>query len=206
MLTSYLDLLTYPLITLGLPLVLALLLENRMDWVGRLKLTFGAMISWGAGYVAMWAGKWICAWLLGGINLFPEVWGKILERTSNVGEEQESLNAFLVLGKNIQVLLKWPYLLLAALFLGTCLFLWLRTDRKKPDRKEFLKGIPYLICMALPLAWIGITTNHAWVHYWYTYRELSVTVLAGAVWIMDLLFPQSYKTEQKELRHGGENG
>ena len=71
MLTSYLDLLTYPLITLGLPLVLALLLENRMDWVGRLKLTFGAIISWGAGYVAMWAGKWICAWLLGGINLFP---------------------------------------------------------------------------------------------------------------------------------------
>ena len=206
MLTSYLDLLTYPLITLGLPLVLALLLENRMDWVGRLKLTFGAIISWGAGYAAMWAGKWICAWLLGGINLFPEVWGKILERTSNVGEEQESLNAFLVLGKNIQVLLKWPYLLLTALFLGTCLFLWLRTDRKKPDRKEFLKGIPYLICMALPLAWIGITTNHAWVHYWYTYRELSVTVLAGAVWLMDLLFPQSYKTEPKEFRHGGENG
>lgn len=197
MATSYLDLLTYPLITLGLPLTLALLMQEGRNWRWRLKLTLCGAISWAVGYAGMWAGKWICAWMFGGLNLFGEVLGKILERTSNVGELKESLNAWLVIGKNVQVLLRWPYLLIAALFAGSCLALWLRSDRRLPDRGLFLKSLPYLICAALPVVWIGLTANHSWVHYWYTYRELSVTALAGAVWIMELLFPQHLKTEDK---------
>lgn len=36
----------------------------------------------------------------------------------------------------------------------------------------------WLILAAEPFLWFGILSNHTWVHYWFAYRELSVTILA----------------------------
>ena len=197
MVTSYLDLLTYPLFTLGLPLVLFLLVEKKQNWKGRMGLMVRCSIIWAIGYAVMWAGKWIFAFLFARINLFSEVAGKILQRTSMVGEEEEKLTAITVIWKNIQVISEWPFLIMFIIFIISCLAIWLYSKNKWPDRNAVLMRLPYLIVAIMPIVWIALMSNHSWVHYWFTYRELSVTVLAGAVWLMEILIPKRVKMEEK---------
>ena len=55
--TSYFDFLTYPIVTLGLPLCVWLLLipyHNKCIW----QLVENA-VFWAIGYLGMWAEKWI---------------------------------------------------------------------------------------------------------------------------------------------------
>lgn len=197
MMTSFMDLLTYPLFTLGLPLVLFLLLEEKQDWKKRMGLGVHCSIMWAIGYAVMWAGKWIFASLFAKVNLFSEVIGKILQRTSMIGEEEEKLTGIAVVQKNFQVILEWPFLIMLILFFIFCFCICLHTKRKWLDRNALLKKMPYLLIAFMPIMWIGLTANHSWVHYWFTYRELSVTVLAGAVWFMEILIPKRMKMEEK---------
>lgn len=197
MLTSYVDLLTYPLFTLGLPLVLFLLSEEGQRWNRRICLTVQCSLLWIIGYAVMWAGKWIFTYFFARVNLFTDVANKILQRTSLLGEEEEKLNFFVVILKNVQVILNWPFLLMLFLFMIFCFRIWLYPEIKGACRRNFLLKLPYLFISIMPFVWISLMANHSWVHYWFTYRELSVTVLAGAVWIMELLIPKRIEMEEK---------
>ena len=63
------------------------------------------------------------------------------------------------------------------------LFLWLLVSKKcrfAPDNTL----LPALELIALvPFAWYFVLKNHSSVHYWMTYRNLSVTVMALAAYL-----------------------
>lgn len=190
MLTSYVDLLTYPLITLGLPLVLYLLLDEGEGWKIQLAKVVKCGFIWAVGYAVMWAGKWVLCWVLSGNNLAADVISEMLFRVSMTGESEEVLTIGMVLERNLGVLCKGPYLLLLLLFLGSCILRRKRSGRKESGwQQRFVKVLPYLAIMLLPIAWLIVLSNHSWVHYWFTYRELSVTVLAGGTAVMELCVP-----------------
>lgn len=194
MLTSYVDLLTYPLITLGLPLVLYLLMDESENGKARLMKAVKCSFIWAVGYAVMWCSKWILCGVLGGNNLASDVTSEILFRVSMTGESKETLTIGMVLDRNFGVLLRWPYLLLLLVFLGCC-FLLRRKNRQKGIgwQQRLVKVLPYLAVMLLPVVWLIVLSNHSWVHYWFTYRELSVTVLAGGVALMELCAPLATK-------------
>lgn len=134
-LTSYLDLLTCPLVSFGVPCALCLCLAAT-DWKGGLKLALMALICWGIGYAGMWAGKWLLSALLGGEGI------GLLEtlrlRSSSTGAP-DTLGAVAVIVKRLLVQLRVPMLgaaLLLALVLGV-LFL-----RRSPWEK--LKSLEWL--------------------------------------------------------------
>lgn len=56
--TSYLDLLTFPLISLGIPLVLWLTLNDSQSIWKNICRIFLLSLSWAIGYVGMWVLKW----------------------------------------------------------------------------------------------------------------------------------------------------
>ena len=181
MLTSYMDLLTYPMFTLGLPLISFLLLNRNENWKKQIIHIIETGMAWGLGYAIMWMGKWIFTWIFGGGNIFREVIEKIMFRTSMVGEAMEDLSIGFVLSKNISVLLKWPYLLL---LLVVILALYL-ICKKNGNKKQLEKLIPYAIIMVIPVVWLVLKSNHSYVHYWFTYRELSITIMAAIVGVME---------------------
>ena len=183
MLTSYMDLLTYPLITLGLPLVLLLLRYRSENLKRQLFTVLESGLFWGIGYAAMWMGKWLFAGVLGGIDIFNDVFGKIQERTSLSVESTENLSVGAIWERNVGILTGWPYLLLSALFVVCCVILY----RKSRRNIRPVKGIPYIPIAILPFVWYALLSNHSWIHYWFTYRELAITVLAGAAGIMEML-------------------
>lgn len=65
MLTSFMDLLTAPLVTLGIPMIYLLLLRMRLEQETGCKrniaLTIKASAVWAIGYIGCWAVKWVLA-------------------------------------------------------------------------------------------------------------------------------------------------
>lgn len=204
MLTSYLDLLTYPLITLGLPVVLLVLLDCNSGGIQRTIRMMESAFVWGIGYAVMWMGKWLFAWLLGGDDIWKDAIAEVLLRTSMAGDQKEMITFGMVLERNFQVLLKWPYLLLAALFVSGCLWLKRMERGEKESRKHLIDVMPYVLIMLMPIVWFCVLSNHSWLHYWFTYRELAVTVLAVCAAVMELWVPK-HQMSLKERNKGESN-
>lgn len=112
MCTGYFDFLTYPLVSLGIPIVLFLTYIDEEALYSKMFYIIQCSITWCVGYVGMWSGKW----MLGSI-LLPEA-GSLSEALKSIAyrgsnrAEGMILTTFDVLLKNLYVYLKWPVIVL----------------------------------------------------------------------------------------------
>ena len=179
--TGYFDLLTYPTITLGIPLAY-LVLSDRSPALKQFREWVACAVSWVAGYGGMWASKWLVAGIFTGKNVLSNALHSAEVRSSLTGET----------GKVIHygdVLLRLRYtcnstvvkiLLIIALLIAIILLL----KKYKPD---FVRLSGLFLISLFPFMWFAVLSNHTYVHYWFTYRTLSIALyclLAGltSVW------------------------
>ena len=172
-LTSYLDLLTCPLVSFGVPCALCLCLTET-DWKGGLKLALTALICWGIGYGGMWAGKWVLAALLGGENIGLL---EALRLRSSAAGASNPLGAIAVIVKRLLVHLRVPMLALALLLALVLAVLFLR--RSPLEKLKSLAWLPWAAVCLLPFVWITFTQNHSYIHRWFVYRLLAICVFGG---------------------------
>ena len=172
-LTSYLDLLTCPLVSFGVPCVFCLCLAAP-DWKDGLKLVLTALICWGIGYGGMWAGKWVLAALLGGENI-----GRLdaLRLRSSAAGASNPLGAIAVIVKRLLVHLRVPMLALALLLALVLAVLFLR--RSPLEKLKSLAWLPWAAVCLLPFVWIAFAQNHSYIHRWFVYRLLAICVFGG---------------------------
>lgn len=168
-LTSYFDLLTYPLHTLAIPMILWLAISGKQRYKTAIKL----VISWGNGYGGMWIGKWIWGSAVTGTNLFGDVLRQAKLRTGYTASERSF--TYIDMMKRIFRAINHPILfmvLVAALLY--ILFCILRHS------VEVDKGFMLLcfVIAGMPFCWYAIMGNHSYWHFWFTYRELSTSVFA----------------------------
>lgn len=175
-LTAFFDFLTYPLAALFFPLIFILLKEN--DGKEAIKKVFIGSIVWGIGYVGMWCGKWT----IGSILLGQNLWTDALERAmmyEAMDYGNGKINGFQVIFKNVMVLVKWP-VLLAGVVLLLYYIKWIMKvgilKIRLKERSLYLAAFG-LIFMA-PFAWYLAAGTHSYIHYWFTYRELCISVFA----------------------------
>ena len=172
-LTSYLDLLTCPLVSFGVPCVFCLCLAAP-DWKDGLKLVLTALICWGIGYGGMWAGKWVLAALLGGENIGLL---ETLRLRSSAAGTSNPLGAIAVIVKRLLVHLRVPMLALALLLALVLGVLFLR--RSPWEKLKSLEWLPWAALCLLPFFWIAFTQNHSYIHRWFVYRLLAICVFGG---------------------------
>lgn len=175
-LTSFFDFLTYPLITLAVPLLILCMCYGSQERVGAKTFLWHKIllaVHWAVGYVGMWCGKWICLDLFWGDGAIENGINTILYRS---GRQDEEYTLIETVWKNVDVLLKWPYLLCAVFVLGVVL---LRGRKDETFRIELF--IAYCGIAGLPFAWYFISLNHSYIHAVMTYRELSITAFAGSL-------------------------
>ena len=172
-LTSYLDLLTCPLVSFGIPCVLCLCLAAP-DWKDGLKLVLTALICWGIGYGGMWAGKWVLAALLGGENIGLL---EALRLRSSAAGASNPLGAIAVIVKRLLVHLRVPMLALALLLALVLAVLFLR--RSPLEKLKSLAWLPWAAVCLLPFVWIAFAQNHSYIHRWFVYRLLAICVFGG---------------------------
>lgn len=177
-LTAYFDFLTYPLVPFGILIVLYLIVNGENIRIASIKPLLQKGFLWGAGYGGMWSGKWLAGSILTKQNLFADALNQVFLRTSaGFYDGAEGYSRLDALWRNIGVLLKWPFLI-AFLSGGVFLVCWLRKITIHSMRQN-AAIIFFLTATAfLPVGWILITAGHAYAHYWFTYKEFSISGFA----------------------------
>ena len=159
------------------------------------KKLFNAALAWFAGYAGMFALKWILVLIVLGKEEFMTAMTVAAERS--IGEVHQTLNMAsptvgvftrikLILLRNFACLFSLPNSLseiqVALILAGIiCVIglLWFFL-RKKPDKEKGKKTnvfFPlYLAVALLPVIRFFVLSNHAYQHYFFTYRALMATV------------------------------
>ncbi len=186
-LTAYFDLLTYPLVTLGIPLIahLALDRECMASLKKGLKDVIWYTISWGIGYVGMWSSKWVIASILTDEDVIQGAIDQVKHRTGHFNEDYTWFSTLkLNLGAcNTKAML--------AVFV--CLGVYMVIAGVIRYRKTGTKMLPgtaaILAVAAYPFLWYYCTLNHSSAHSYFTWRELAISVfgifMCGAVNMSD---------------------
>ena len=175
-LTAYFDFLTYPLITLGFPLVayLCMTKEKNAKQFGKIGL---AGACWGIGYAFMWASKWLLAAIFAGGDVLSDATSTIAQRTSAMDSRGRLAGYLDIVKDNLSPYANRAFLLfMAAAVIGLIIFI------AGKELKEYLKTLKTalpVICLALlPFLWWFVTSNHSGEHWQFTCRIFAITIFA----------------------------
>lgn len=167
------DLLTTPILSLGIPLITYILLEESEskfieNFINIIKLS----TMWTLGYAVTWASKWVLASIVLRRNIIKESLSQILVRTSSVAANTV-LNRHEVIQKNTELIFDdfTIKIFLAVLVLWLVLLVIYR-------KNKIINMIPVLIISVYPFIWYSVLKNHSYMHFWFTYRSLGVTVFS----------------------------
>ena len=192
MMTSFFDLLTYPVATFGIPIILFFILENKSLKEGIKDLIIYGL-AWIVGYAGMWAGKWILSSILLKENMFIPAIEKMMERTGN-----ETINGnftrLTVLKLNTKMITNVPNILITVIYI---IYLSIKAiiQRVKISFKNIKNVLCFILIATIPIAWYIVAGQHSIIHYWFTYRSLIVTAFAGLVFITILLSKKEIREE-----------
>ena len=170
---AYLDFLTYPVVTLGIPLVLWLIIHKPVGVWNSLKTLIRFSAFWLIGYTVMWTGKWVLNYLFNSHGIIDDVILQIRTRlgvTNGVTAISPIIVFQTVLGRPTRTL---PMIICAgaALYIVTIMvkngFVFSKT--------RFASCIPYLFVALYPFIWMSVMKNHCLEHNYFVYRILAVT-------------------------------
>ena len=187
MLCAYFDLLTTPLLTAFTPLLFMSKGENNVQDKTQITVTVGwklfvewgvAPVCWLVGYVASWGTKLLIADYFNGC--FLSNWERILLRSSSESQHIEAFSRWSAIAKNWQTFYDLNRVVFCiVLMIAACILCWqiwhVIKKRKQFDCKKFAGYCCYAL---VPICFIFIMANHSRIHYWMTYRNISIAVTA----------------------------
>ena len=189
--TAYFDFLTFPLATLAFPLI-AFLAHNE----GGMKKTYLSILkyslTWGIGYVFMWASKWVIALIFTGKNTVSDAVNTISARTSAT-DGGRIAGYIKVLKNNITPFANRAFALLI-LLLGVVVLVLIIKKGFNKYFDGFAQRIPVLLIGLIPFAWYFVASNHSFEHAAFTCRNLAIFVFA----IVFALIKDVKPTDKKE--------
>lgn len=169
-LTAFFDLLTCPVMTWGLPLGVYLMKRHRhpdgSSWLRQLGTWTVASVMWAVGYGATWIAKWGIATILTGENVIRDGASQFAIR-AGANIDYSRIDAV----TNNLSLIPWDYVIWILILMGI-LLLW------RFKRKGSGTALLCLLTAVPPLLWYLVTADHSYLHNWFTYRSLSVCLMA----------------------------
>lgn len=183
--TTYLDLLTYPLLSWGLNAVWYVLLRDTDDASGEtvcggkaaweyVRRVAASGIAWLVGYSGMWAGKWALGSIVLRENLFEKAYSEALLWTVNEGAKSITMGQRLdSLYKNWGVYDYKIYVFLLAAWLLYWLIRGAYCGWEKSVRTPAL-----LLTACSSVVWYMALAGHSLLHYIFTHRTFGVSIAA----------------------------
>lgn len=173
MVTSFADLLTTPMVALGVPLMLYLALGAKNGEPVRLKEIIVSCVAGGGGYAGCWASKWVIGSLAVG-------WDRMF---SSVGERSELWAGGVTLAERMQAIgdnLHQFFLcegIRTMIFPGLLLIVLLVLAARNLDCTKFGTAGKLLLVAAIPFGWYFVMAEHSIVHSRFTFRTASLLML-----------------------------
>lgn len=200
MVENFFDFLTYPILTLGIPLVLLLWLrvrDEQADFRSNFWFMFKASLTWFFGYALTWISKWLLSAAILGVRYFWRTMSVVQYRLE--GSEEEPLDRIGTIERNIKAwlnvqdggVISSSKIIILLLLVAVVLIFW----RKLKDWKTVGAYLPILFVALYPYIWYLVMSNHSQIHYWYTYRAQLVALFAGLVFLAAIL--RERKPEEK---------
>lgn len=166
------DLLTTPLLTLGIPVIYYMILRDNEN-KDNLKILFKIIIYWCLGYGIMWISKWIISDQLYQTGTIERAMQKI--RLLSNSKEQLNLGVISTIRNNLIYLNETFIMTLIVLAVIFSLI----------NKKNIKRKIVYFIISIIPFIWFAAIKNHSYVHARFTYRNLLITVFALSIIIIE---------------------
>jgi hypothetical protein len=186
MFTAYFDLLTIPILALGVPLIVYLILQQegeKSTW-DILKSMVVFCLFWLIGYASAWAVKWVLAAILIDSPAIANAFQIIKYRIST--EKYTRWDAIMY---NISLIpIVWLTIILALLFLLTLLSF---------NKKGISKALLFLLVGVSPYVWYGVLSNHSYIHWWFTYRAQIISMSCAMLFFVSLIDWEQLKLKLK---------
>lgn len=195
MVTCYFDLLTHPLITLGIPMIIYLLIKQEKGKISlkeAIKIIVKNTLLWGMGWIITNLTKWIIVDILYNRNLIYKSIMQFIFRS--LGTSEENLAWYMGLSNN------WNWAFRHTLmFFSTLIFYVIYTliRNYKNITINVKQAIPYLIISFMPIAWFMVMVNHTWFHFWFAWRNLILFYIGIGIFLLKL-FGEKVETEKTE--------
>ncbi len=181
-LVCFFDFLTFPVLALGYPLVCCLL---QMVWDGERpasvwKKTLMLSAAWVLGYGLTWAGKGLIGALLTGEDVLGDILSQAAFRTtgafySGTTPVEVSMSSAVLI--NLETFFMGANI---AAFMLMLLAEGIHAFHRRPLSKErWLQALALAAVALWPIVWYCVLQNHSRLHFWMTYKQLSVTVFAA---------------------------
>ena len=177
-LISFFDFLTYPLVSWGILLVTALIINKDLSYIEKLWISIKGSFAWVFSYIGMWAGKWVVASLLTKENVFKDAYEALVNRTIGTDGVGYKFTYSDVLSKVFETFDR----AIISLFVFAILVFLINTfvNKKKIHiNKETILEIGLLLLISVSaFVWYFVLMNHTFIHPWYEYRHLAITIYA----------------------------
>lgn len=168
-LTSFFDLLTTPLLTLGIPILMYLMINKK-------EISFKKMIilciNWGLGYGLIWLSKWVIASIILDKNIMENALDAIAKRSGTYDGAGEKITLFDTIVCNI---FNISYEIFALIFVTIVALILKKKENINISKREILQ---YLFIAVLPIVWYILTRNHSAIHPKFTYRNMFLTIVS----------------------------
>lgn len=182
-LTAYFDFLTTPLVTCLLPILVFNIVNVEKTTVKQeiIKLIKNFFL-WGIGYFGVWLVKWILVDIIYQTNIIKLSFEQIYYRMgSYIKTRVENLNILAVFNNVVNSL----NVLSIAIYVF--LYTYSLLNEKKHKKGYFLTSqkLIYYVCAIIPFIWYYIICEHSYQHYFFTYKNLLITLLSVMLLIVD---------------------
>ena len=190
MVTCFLDLLTHPIITLGIPMIVYLLLKQEKEEITlteAIKIIIINSILWGIGYIITNLTKWILVDIFYQRNIINIALTQFLYRSQAVNSNTSGLVGEAII-RNFEKAGIRTILYLGVLLIYVVIYL---IRNYKEIHFAIKKSLPYLIVSFMPIAWYVLMNNHDVEHDYFTYRGLVVFYIGIGVFLLKLIDKKS---------------
>ena len=201
-LANFFDYLTVPLLTLGMPLVIYLLLRvkenNEYTEKQLVKDTIKYIIVWFLGYAITWFSKFAIYSLLYDSNSLINGITQMLYRSERTNKQtyftiQGTVREFILTTFSFSLIISFVlqiiYKFIHTIFLN---YKYVKDDCYKNYKKLV---IPFVIIGVLPFIWYVILANHTVLHYYFVYRHTLLTILTSLLLILFCKNKKAIKTK-----------
>ena len=202
--SNFIDLLTAPLVTLGITAITYFLLiqknESKVN-IKRYILDFLKIcISWALGYGSTWLSKWVITEIFFGRPIISQAIEQAVFRSN--GPQINGVNIFSlsnVFIRNMEYLsspVAITILIIAVIYIIVMMII---NRNKKIDFKENLKKcLPYILIFFLPVIWYMVLKQHSYTHVNFTYRILVISIISLLIIASKILVSKNMEDSRKQ--------
>lgn len=183
-LTAFFDFLTYPLISIGIPLTIFLLLTRYYQNTREIFQTIIlSTVFWGFGYGGMYISKWVLGNLLTNKDVISDSIQQLGHRVSSSGSDDAMANVVVspwkAIFQNLKIFFREVILFPV---MGSLIYALYRIRKVRKNNlsidcfSALRRGLMFIACY--PFFWYIVFRNHSYIHYWFTYREIGISIFA----------------------------